>query len=1203
MTTDSTAASRREGNQGEKLKNLLTCGGNTMDHYDRFVVVINKSQAGQLEYLQFLTKLKLFCVLDFDPNSATAGGVCHSYRQHRVANLHNPTQFQGETDVVVKNLNLYKQTSWVFCNGRHDLDLEPIKELDYKTWFKKACKDIEQLVTFICKPEVLLSGRTLVIFLLLSPVQSEKDPLFDTYNAFYKYKEGESIITICESESTFTKWRDLIQSKCESDITRQSICELTLSEVNGTVMALGPHNKSSERFLPSTDSSFLVLKQKDEDYMTALDILCQNQCENVYDETTTEFKEFKIKVEEEFFRGGKVKWWNFYFCEKRKAKPFIKRDKYDNLRKIIKSQKREGKNPCVLLNLFHHPGCGGTTLAMHVMWDLRKTFRCAVLKDHSLPYVEVALQVKKLMKLENEKSTPVLLLVDDSKEAENTKNLVKCIKAVVEDSREEESSLNSQVIVLNCVRSPNPKEQYQQCNTACQYITTSLTQKEQDDFEEKLQELKETHKKPENFYSFMIMKSNFDKKYIAEVVSHTLENIDTDTKEAKFFRFLALLNTHVAESDIALSLTEDFLGMKMIYWENDSVLDRMEPYSNLLIIDTVEDLGGYKGIRILGHSIASACLEEFDRSYHFTVSDITMEMLHCDLFFKTGVVKDNLMLSIQRMLIERPRKKDGDERETFSPLIEKIHNQQGRERIQDILVKASSRFFASASIPQALARYLYIKERDFNEAVIWAENAKKIKENPYTVDTIGQVYKSHLKQNMQNEKQIASNPDLFDTNLQLASKAIKAFQRAQELSNTEDESDNDSEDYPTKSYNIFGYVGEMEVSLTVVEMLSKLSFFDETDPMKRKYMQSYLKGRIPISSIPKTDSEIDNFFVEIIQNQERFLLDLKTQLKEIFEVFDCYFTYIKENETSIRGNSPGEYEARNRKKISDHFTKYMTLLCSSSEEIAKERKSNSKLNLNIEIEECRLYLEEKHADTFAGVLQHLDKDAKEMEKITEYYAFLQKYAANQKQKIKQKICYVLSNIILHLLNSKSVHVRSEKELIVLLKEILQDVGLKHPYPDPYYLALILLWPRPGAEDIDIRTHLNSIRNTSRGRLLFLFRKRSTVAHFYLGKQNGLARLVPKPKLDECFGHIARNVLAELWRSGDIFKKREIIDRLLRVRGTIELGEVFAIYGKQKISVRPAYLGGIRSGFSTEKVSFYIGFAIDGPLAYDIQYEN
>lgn len=1104
---------------------------------------------------------------------------------------------------MIKNLNLYKQTSWVFCNGRHDLDNDSNKELDYKNWLRRSCRDVEQLVSFICNPEVLLCGKRLIIFLLLSPVDTEKDPVFDTYKSFLKHPEEESIISICESQSTYEKWRELIHEKCDSDIDPLSIYDLTLSEVNGTVMSLGPFNHSSGRLLPSSDSSFVVLKQKDEDLLTALDILCVNQCENIYDENSPDFQDLRVKVEEEFYRGGKVKWWNFYFCDKDKKKPFIKRDKYENVKKIIRSEWRDSKNACVLLNLFHHPGCGGTTLAMHVMWDLRREFRCAVLKDNTLPKQDVGIQVSRLMKLESDKPSPVLLLVDDSKETDNAHDVVNWIhKAAVEDrlNINVDNAPNYKVIILNCVRSNSPKEQYKRHNpTQSQYVTAELTKEEKNEFEKKLKELQETHKKPENFYSFMIMKSNFDQDYIDDLARNTLENFDFSKKEAKLFAFLALLNTYVSKSEISLSLCEDYLGMKMIRWQGDSVLDRMKPYSNFLIIDTVEEWGGHKGIRILHHSIASACVEELERSCNLKVSDIAMEILHCDLFFSVGVVKHRFELSIQQMLIERQHKKDGEEREPFSPLIYKIHNQQGRQTVQEVFVKASSRFVKSASIPQALARYLYINDRDFLEALKWAEKAKNIKENPYTFDTIGQVHKSNLKSNIHREKQETSlNPEDLNTNIKIADSAIRAFKRAQELANAEDgredeAADDESEDYPRKSYNVYGYVGVLEIAFLVFEILGKLPFFEETDPIKKKYLQSFLQKTIPITSVYKKNNEINNRYVEIIKDHEQFLLNLKTEVKETFELLECYFMYIKGNNS--------EFDSKNRWTVSSHFKKYVTLFCTAPEEIQKERQNNPNLNLKMDIEERRLFLEEKQADTFAGILQHLDKPAKEIERITECYSFLQQQFVIKKQKTKETINYILSNIVLYLLKPKSKHVKSYSDLSTLLLKTLQDVGLQYSLPDPYYLALLLLWPIPNQEETEIGTYVRAIRNSSRKRLSF--RNRSTVAHLYLGKEEGLKRLVSKPQLDENFNDMRRDALAQLWRSGDIFKDQAIINRLHRVSGIIEQGEVFANYGKLKIPVRPALIAGTRSGYSTEKVSFYLGFAIDGPLAYDIQYEN
>lgn len=180
--------------------------------------------------------------------------------------------------------------------------------------------------------------------------------------------------------------------------------------------------------------------------------------------------------------------------------------------------------------------------------------------------------------------------------------------------------------------------------------------------------------------------------------------------------------------------------------------------------------------------------------------------------------------------------------------------------------------------------------------------------------------------------------------------------------------------------------------------------------------------------------------------------------------------------------------------------------------------------------------------------------------------------------------------------------KSYSKLSALLLETLQDVGLRYPFPDPYYLALLLLWPSPTEENTEIGTYVRAIRNSSRKHLA-LFPKRSTVAHLYLGKEEGLKRLVSKSQLDENFKEMRRDTLAQLWRNGDIFKDKAIINRLHRVSGAIEQGEVFANHGKLKFPVRPALIAGITSGFSTEKVSFYLGFAINGPLAYDIQYEN
>lgn len=1198
--------SKIKTNQGEMLQNLLTCGEKTLDHYDYYVIVTNKTYQEQLQHLQFFNMLKIFCVLDFDPESAS-NGLCSEYRKSRVANLYAPEQFHGDAGTVIKTLNLYKQTSWVFCNGRLDLDIESNKPLNPKEWLVKRANDVNEVIRFICNPDILQRKRSLVVFLLFSTAEAMNDPIFETFMSFYKNLGGaQNIIHICASECDFQKWKDFIQTRCEIDVTRQSIYALEMSEINGSIIKLGQHKHPSGRLLPSSNESSVILHQKDEDQMTALDVLCENECENVYDEDSDEFSEFKKITEAEFYRGDKVKWWNFYFSEKPTAKPFIKRDKFDQLKRLVRSQTNNPTSTCVMLHLFHHPGCGGTTLAMHVMWSLRKEFRCAVLKDNTALKEEVAQQVAHLLKCgknENSFQTPVLLLVEDSVETENTQELQRCVRKMVD-----EVSSSALVVILSCLRSKNPKDMYKDSMTESLYLTAHLSKPEQDAFEAKLHELNETHEKPGNFYSFMIMKSNFNQDYVTKLVSNTLNGFDPEDKHAQLLSFLALLNSYVAESNISESLCDMFLNKEISFWGKLSVLDGMEPYSSLLIQTKVSEPGNYTAVRVLHVRIATACLDELEKRYNSPRSDITLNLLHCDLFFKRGMGKDAFMQSVKSMLITRQRKTEGEERDTlFSPLIEYIKDEErqecGMKKIQDIFTIASERFHKDYTVPQALARHFYLNEKDFSLALTWANTARDIKKNSYTMDTIGQVHKIDLKLKIENQKSKRLSSQALEEYLELASKAIDAFQTAQELAKNDDcrfmdetiETQEIVDHHKKRNiYNTSGYMGELETAMTVYDVIYKLPLFKDDDPMKHMYLQNFLEGKMAIQNISFDHTEANDTLASVLHDHEQFLTHLKIQVKNVFTFFEKYFTYTKER-TVDQGN-----EIMLRQRISEYFKKYISNFCTTPEERSKEQKGRPVLSLNAKIEECRRFLEEKKAESFPGLLQYLEDKTGKIEQVVENYSFLCE-KSEKKDKVRDKINYLLATVILTLTQPNSKFAQKQHELTVRMNEILQEVGTQYPHPEPYYLAMLLLWPETKTTtNSNFSIYVNSLRNSSRKQLSFLFRRRNTIPHFFLGKSKGLERLLPKATLDQCFDSVReRNAL---WQRADVFRNKEIQDRLLRVDGIIQQGMVYTQYGTLQIPVRPTYLGGM-SAYSTEKVTFYLGFAIDGPLAYDIQYTD
>lgn len=126
-------------------------------------------------------------------------------------------------------------------------------------------------------------------------------------------------------------------------------------------------------------------------------------------------------------------------------------------------------------------------MAMHVLWDLKQKFRCAVLKNKATDFREIGEQVSKLISYKassHQDYIPVLLLVDDFEEQQKTYILQNAINSfIAEKGVRYEKTL---VIILNCMRSQNPDESAKLADSIS--LKYQLSPKEKRAFEAKLQE-------------------------------------------------------------------------------------------------------------------------------------------------------------------------------------------------------------------------------------------------------------------------------------------------------------------------------------------------------------------------------------------------------------------------------------------------------------------------------------------------------------------------------------------------------------------------------------------------------------------------------------------------------------------------------------------------------------------------------------------
>uniref|UniRef100_A0A8D0GBJ0 SAM9L protein n=1 Tax=Sphenodon punctatus TaxID=8508 RepID=A0A8D0GBJ0_SPHPU len=1204
---------RKRDSEGPKLVRLLTGNKDLLDnsYYDWYILVTNKCHTSQTQHLDFLQELTLFAVLEFDPESAS-NGVVKTYREKRAANLHFPNQYQDKgktTSETIESLNLYQQPSWIFGNGRSDLNSDTYQSLDPSTWQQEKAAEVRKLICFLSDRDIMQRGKFLVVFLLLSKVEDPGDPMIEAFCAFYQELNGlEDMLCICIGAQTYQRWKGLLQARLVSveALTDRCISNLSLEMVNGSILKLKSMTQSSQRLLPSKGSSTILLKKK-EDFMTALEILCENECKDTeIEKDKVRFSEFKKSHEEHFYRGGKVSWWNFYYSDQNYSLPFIKRDSYGKLHNLIQESSKQTSTK--IINLYHHPGCGGTTLAMHVLWELREEFRCAVLKNRTVDFAEIGAQLTMLITYGATNQSdylPVLLLVDDFEEQETVYILQNAIQsAITEKGIRYENPL---VIILNCMRSQNPQESSKSNSLNSVALKHKLSDKEQRAFEEKLKEIEEQYDHPEDFYSFMIMKTNFNHEYIENVVKNTLKGLDVTNKQAKLIFYLALLNSYVTDSTISVSQCEEFLGItaKKAYWGHESLEDKMGTCSNIIIQTEVQECGRYKGARISHPLIAKRCLEEFKQTYNLTKSEITLQLLREILFYDCGLGRDKVQQDVQNMLLMRQRKEHGDEADTlFSPLIEAIQKEEGSAGVESVLIEGTFRFNHNAFICQALARHFYIQEKNFVHALEWAKKAKnRAPNNSYITDTLGQIYKSQIKCWLEgNAQRFILIADELKRLLELAKLATEAFKKSQEQT---EQRDNERENFQNSKskrryevYNTSGYLGEIETGLYTIDILELSPFFNKNDALSRKEMIQYLSGNVVNSFWNIKNSEE---FRQIFKDYPSYICNLQENLKKAFDFFENYFVFLKSK------NPEKEIvELKIRNKVRELFNKYAQIFCHSDLEQLKDKQMSSKLSLALQVESYRKRLVASKADMFSGLLEYLsnhEKAANKMEDIVENYRFL---LERSKYRLRDRQNFILANIVLNCIKPKSKRVHSVQELKAELRKILQKVPQSHQYPDPYFLASLLFWPENQKQlDEDSRQmekYVTSLRRYFRGHYGHMCRSKHSIAHFYLGKDKGLNRLVQKGKIDQCVDASMRD-LSSLWQSGAIWKKKDVQDLLLRLKGKAEDNYVYIDYdsdGKISIPVRPVFLGQIKSGQSIERVSFYLGFSLEGLIAYDIE---
>lgn len=124
---------------------------------------------------------------------------------------------------------------------------------------------------------------------------------------------------------------------------------------------------------------------------------------------------YDIKEEgENFLRGGTLRWFVYYECDEGGYFD-VKRDQMNTIINDIRNWHIKRSNSAIL-EIYHSPGAGGTTLSQRILWELHKDIPCVQVRSNILSATSDIVQHIKL--LFEKTHLPILVLLDGRDDSE-----------------------------------------------------------------------------------------------------------------------------------------------------------------------------------------------------------------------------------------------------------------------------------------------------------------------------------------------------------------------------------------------------------------------------------------------------------------------------------------------------------------------------------------------------------------------------------------------------------------------------------------------------------------------------------------------------------------------------------------------------------------------------------------------------------------
>ena len=1205
----------------DRLVDLL-CMGDDRIALDSYPILLLSSPDPNIDCdslkdrFSFINDVPWKVVIDFDSDAK----LCTYMQEIEGQNMRILTveEFDSNRDTAVKRgdsfldeLKLTRQIPWIFADGYDPLKLKV--SADAHDWFKnRGQKGFREMLQFLNSsvPEY----RAIVVFMILS---GETETFKRGVCEVCSYFSDQYVILSELEDPSVSIQQELVRGSLTRDIAtakERSVIGIPWKDVNAVVKDLMGRLAKGDILIP-TSTATCILTEKMKNEWTDLDIIGANECDrevHITEDNEARNKK-RIEVEESFYRGIEVNWWNFWFRSQVMPRQ-IHETLIGKIKKALQGTLPEMDDDVTgRITLYHQPGAGGTTSAKNVLWDLRKKYRCAVVTNISETTAE------QIFEFRNHGETPdtakgVLLLLDNIDE-EKVVNLISVVDQKAKElSHQEMRKMNRKhasdisVVFLLCKRAfERPKYSY----GTTLMLKQELQSSEQSWLRTTHERLERTfHEKqgpdPRYLISFNVLRQGFNSVQIQKTVNQLVLDIKSPL-EKSMLKYLALLNRfdlHHRHIPVAVfdNLMYDAVLTKQkerrVGWGYGRLVTvpgrwelRMSHTANILLNESSRtSFGQVKTVGIIHPVLSKELLSVLATEKNQSIGEVATEFLECKLIFgPSNCAKEALLKILKDIFIQRNRDPEGRPMTKFSSLIEEISKHEGPEIALSIF-ESGYNLTQDPFVAQQIARF-YISMKNWEKAAFFAqESTSKKPENSYLWDTYAQVYREQLHERYKTlveENRPISAEEAIEIVI-TAHKAMELFRKEQSVSEKETTS---------PSTNDAGFFGEIR---TFLKLMGCLVYLDVFILENRSSSKDTLRKFIMHPRYVPENKELDAWehihgfnYIQILKNMWRAVLQTLNRLED--ENVQLRESYTDDHVLSQR--------AKRNRDIENIKTEFDSYFGEDSDEIPKE----------LEGEELYSF-HRRRVKTIAGIslgdffdLAGHDDGEKKLLKLLQYL----RTNVESETAIADDYRMVLTVVFALLkFEGKYLHIIPYPRVIEWSKKLYESrEKLDFVVLEPYLFYTMLNWPRkdtrycvspPLLIDALKQWKLAYWKKYPRQREEEKRHRKMETVMFFFANGSNLASLA---NYEEMRNYEETKIKAsQFWRKPFVFRK------LARFQGTLhEDGDQVSLHVPFNGNIYdveiPTSLPKRDPRMLKKRVNFVIGFSWAGPKAYDVDLKD